>query len=225
MQLNKLSVLTKAPTVLEDPFAYILDCARGKRVLNVGAAGGVETYLPRNRDMWLHHLLSEVAAEITGIDIDADSVAYAAEYGVNLVLANCETCSLKQHFDVVVMSDVIEHLDGPVTAIANLGKHLVPGGCLVITTPNPTHISLVLRAWAGRNVKVYYDHVCEFLPEHFQAIGARARLELSEVAFFTQIDKRTAGNYLKSHVARILGRWAPRSNASLLIVLRKTGNA
>gem|GEM_PF-1201315 len=224
MQQNELAELAIATRVLEDPFAYILDCAQGKRVLNVGAAGGVETYLPRNRDIWLHHLLGEVAGELTGMDIDADSVAYAAEHGVNLVLANCETCSLQQQFDVVVMSDVIEHLDGPVTAVANLGKHLVPGGCLVITTPNPTHLGLVLRAWAGRKVKVYYDHVCEFLPEHFQVIGARAGLELSEVAFFTHMDKRTAGNRLKSHVTRVLGRWMPRSNASLLVVLRKPGN-
>ncbi len=78
MQRNEVVQLSVPPRVLADPFPHILDYARGKRVLNVGASGGVEHYLPMQRESWLHHRLGKVAAELVGIDIDADSVAFAA---------------------------------------------------------------------------------------------------------------------------------------------------
>lgn len=220
MQRNEVVQLSVPPRVLADPFPHILDYARGKRVLNVGASGGVEHYLPMQRESWLHHRLGKVAAELVGIDIDADSVAFAAQHGTNLLIADCETCSFTQTFDLIVMSDVIEHVNSPLRAIDNLAKQLSPDGCLLITTPNPNHYGLVLRAWLGRRTDVYYDHVCEFLPEHFQVISYRLGLKLSDVVFFSHLDTRSFGNRLKSRLARLIGRLVPRCHGSLMVAFQ-----
>src|SRR3954468_16232488 len=50
-------------------------------------------------------------------------------------------------FDVVVLADVIEHLDDPVDGIARCAKLLKPGGVLCVVTPDPS--SATARA-AGR---------------------------------------------------------------------------
>src|SRR4051794_14471320 len=50
-------------------------------------------------------------------------------------------------FDVVVLADVIEHLDDPVAGIARCGALLRPGGVLCVVTPDPS--SPTARA-AGR---------------------------------------------------------------------------
>lgn len=220
MQRDEVVNLSVAPRVLADPFPFILDCARGKRVLNVGASGGVEHYLPAQREAWLHHRLEKVAAELVGIDIDVDSVAFAARHGAELLVEDCETCSFQQPFDLIVMSDVIEHVNSPVRAIGNLAKQLAPGGRLLITTPNPTHYGLVARAWLGSRTEVYYDHVCAFLPEHFHVMGKRLGLRLSEVVFFSHMDTRNFGNRLKSLLARLLGRLVPRCHGTFLVVLQ-----
>ena len=219
MQRNEIVKLNVTPRVLTDPFLFILECARGKRILNIGASGGVEHYLPLQRESWLHHRLSKVAAELVGIDIDSDSVAFAAKHGVNLVIADCEICTFPQTFDLIVMSDVIEHVHSPLRAIENLAKQLAPEGRLLITTPNPTHYPLILRAWLGRHTEVYYDHVCEFLPEHFQVICNKLELSLIDVVFFSHLDTRSLGNRIKSKVARFLGRLVPRCHGTLLVVL------
>lgn len=220
MQCNEVVNLSIIPRVLADPFVFILNSAHGKRVLNVGAAGGVEYYLPEHREAWLHHRLAGVAARLAGIDIDAESVAFAARHGIELLVEDCETCRFAHSFDLIVMSDVIEHVSAPVRAIGNLAQQLAPGGRLLITTPNPTHYGLVARAWLGRQTSVYYDHVSAFLPEHFQVICDRLGLNLTDVAFFSHLDTRSVTNRLKSQLARLLGRLTPRCHGSFLVVVQ-----
>ena len=210
--------LSVRPRVLDDPFGFILERARGKRVLNVGASGGVEHYLPANRAAWLHERLGRVAREIVGIDIDEESIRYAATHGVTIEIENCETCRFSRPFDVIVMSDVIEHVNAPIRAIENLVGQLSDDGHLIVTTPNLTHYGLVLRAWLGRRTDVYYDHVNAFLPEHFEAICMRLGCRLSDVIFFSHLDTRTFRNLVKSRIARVVGRIVPRAHGTVLVV-------
>lgn len=221
MQRDEIVNLSVSQRVLADPFPFIVESARGKRVLNVGASGGVEHYLPEHRESWLHHRLANVAAELVGVDIDAESVAFAALHEVELLVDDCETCRFEQAFELIVMSDVIEHVNAPLRAIDNLAQQLAPGGRLLITTPNPTHYGLVIRAWLGLHTSVYYDHVSSFLPEHFQAICTRLGLRLTDVVFFSHVDKRTAGKSIKSRIARLIGRLMPRSHGTFLVVIQR----
>jgi len=219
VQLNEVITLPLRVSVLADPLPFIVLAAQGKRVLNVGASGGVELYLPAQRDDWLHQRLTSVARELVGIDIDQDSIAHAARHGVTLEYGDCETWQAAPGFDLIVMSDVIEHVNAPLRAIANLMQLLTPGGQLMITTPNPSHHGLIGRAWTGRRTNVYYDHVAAFLPEHFQAICQRLGLRLSGIFFFSHTDRRSLANRVKSAITRTLGRLVPRTHASFLVCL------
>lgn len=219
MQRDEVVSFPVRPRSIDDPFSYILSLARGKRVLNVGASGGVEHYLPDHQEAWLHRRLSSVAQETVGIDIDYDSIAYAASQGVKIQYGDCESIRFERPFDLIVMSDVIEHVSAPLRAIDNLAGQLTSRGQLVITTPNATHYGLVGRAWLSGSASVYYDHVMAFLPEHFQAICHRLDLRLADVAFFSHFDGRTATNRVKSLLGRMLGKLIPRSHSTFLVVL------
>lgn len=219
MQRDEVIHLQVRPKSIGDPFSYILEVARDKRVLNVGASGGVEHYLPAHREAWLHARLGAVAAELVGMDIDSDSIRYAANYGVGIEHGDCETYRFARPFDLIVMSDVIEHVNAPLRAIDNLVHQLAPCGRLLVTTPNPTHYGLVGRAWSGRGLSVYYDHVMSFLPEHFQVICNRLGLRMTEVIFFSHFDARSLPNRLKSLLARGVGRMLPRSHSSFLVAI------
>jgi SAM-dependent methyltransferase len=207
--------------VLRDADAYILSQAAKKSVLNVGAAGGVDHYLPAHRDQWLHDRLGGVVDELVGIDIDNVGIARAARNGVEILEADCQTMKLEKRFDLIVMSDVIEHLDAPGIAICNLVQHLLPAGRLLITTPNPTHAGMLMRAILGRSLSVYYDHVACFAPEHLQALCDRHGYHLAAVYFFGPIDRRNLGYSVRSHVARTVGRLSPRLYPSFLAAVER----
>ena len=79
----------------------LLRAADGKTVLNVGAAGGVDRYLPSHASEWLHFQLAQVAAVLDGVDIDAEAVLHAERHGWSIQLENCEDMSLSKTYEVI----------------------------------------------------------------------------------------------------------------------------
>jgi 2-polyprenyl-3-methyl-5-hydroxy-6-metoxy-1,4-benzoquinol methylase len=93
---------------------------RGAKVLTVGAGGEV------------NKLLAQYAAatdfHVTSIDIDPAR-------GPDVVGDICELPLSPDTFDVVVLSEVLEHLRSPADGLANLHDTLKDGGTLILTTP------------------------------------------------------------------------------------------
>lgn len=78
------------------------------------------------------------AAMLTGIEYDPRLVELARSKVkvAKVIQGNAESFRLHQSFDLVVSSQVIEHLYHPEQMIDRVWSHLKPGGWLVITTPN-----------------------------------------------------------------------------------------
>jgi SAM-dependent methyltransferase len=117
-----------AEPVLRREFARTVDFIRarrdGGRLLEVGCAYGF--------------FLQEAKAhfDVTGIELAADAAAHARQSGLAVHTGVADDATLAQlgSFDVMVMLDVIEHLPDPLGMLARLGRHLAPGGIIVITT-------------------------------------------------------------------------------------------
>jgi SAM-dependent methyltransferase len=220
MRIDDLVRLETKPKRITNPFEYLEKLAFGKMVLNVGAAGGVRVYLPGNEHIWLHHRLEKVSESIIGIDIDQDGIDFARSHGVDILNANCETMSMDKKFDLIVLSDVIEHMNAPVDAVVNLMRHLAHGGVLCITTPNAISALATGKILTGGTPNVYWDHVACYSPEHIQAICDRYGYKLSEVRFFDHVDRRTFGNKVKSYLASSISMIYPRFATSFMAVIK-----
>ena len=169
----------------------------------------------------MHAQLGRVAEQVVGADIDGEAISYAAQYGYEIKHANCEDMDLGQRFDLIVMSDVIEHVERPVQALINLvRRHLKPGGKLVVTTPNATFIGGLLDANFSRTVDVYWDHMAIYLPEHIQAICDRHGLKLVETQFFSFIDRRCLSNRIKTSIIFLFAKISPRLHNSFSVVIQ-----
>ncbi len=81
---------------------------------------------------------------ILGIDYFRDNIRLARllrpEFGDRF----CEMSAYKLDFaddsvDCFTIQDVIEHLEGAAVAVKEMNRALKPGGCVVVTTPNPFH--------------------------------------------------------------------------------------
>ena len=85
---------------------------------------------------------------IAGIDWSADALRQAQALGLTVVRAGVAGASLPVAdgvADVVIMSELIEHLVDPDGAVAEVRRVLRPGGSLLLSTPN-------LAAWYNRGL-------------------------------------------------------------------------
>jgi len=110
------------------------------RILDVGCGDGFATSVAARRND-VHHFV--------GLDWSAPSLAQAAARGVTVVRAGLDAPLPVRSgsVDVVIMSEVIEHLVDTDSAVEEAHRVLRPGGSLLLSTPN-------LAAWYNRGLLV-----------------------------------------------------------------------
>ena len=91
-------------------------------------------------------IVKDIGAKYTGVDISPVSVRAAKDQGLNAIQLDASSEPLPyatDSFDLILCSEVIEHLYNPDFAVEQLKRVLRPSGKMIITTPN-------LAAWYNR---------------------------------------------------------------------------
>src|SRR5919204_820913 len=122
---------------------------RGGRLLDVGCGHGL--------------LLDEarrIGYRVEGLELSREAADHAREQlGLFVREATLDDMSLdEERFDVIVLADVLEHLDDPVGALGRCSELLASGGALVVVTPDPS--SLTARLAGGRWWSYVPAHYC-----------------------------------------------------------------
>jgi 2-polyprenyl-6-hydroxyphenyl methylase/3-demethylubiquinone-9 3-methyltransferase len=156
----------------------------GSRVLDVGCGGGLFLAALRER-----------GAEVHGVELDPQRVAYArAVHGLEVTPRPVEDPWWRERhagtFDAVTFWDVIEHVDFPAQTLAAAAALLRPGGVMLVGTPSREafyHRAGVLtyRASRGRYPTFLngmyspepFSHKQILSPGDLRALLARAGLE------------------------------------------------
>jgi 2-polyprenyl-3-methyl-5-hydroxy-6-metoxy-1,4-benzoquinol methylase len=140
----------------------ILQHVRGRTVLDVGCVG--DDPADRARPGGVHRLIFAEAAQVVGLDIDAVGVEAMRAAGYNVIHGDAETADLGRQFQCIVAGELIEHLANPGLFLANMRRHLAPGGELVVTTPNPFYPSRMLEILLLGRVRMNPSHTCWYCP-------------------------------------------------------------
>lgn len=88
-----------------------------------------------------------------GVEFDRESAAMARDHLDMVVEGNIESVELPfppAHFDVLIMSEVLEHLIDPWTTLQKLRPFLRVGGVLYASSPNVAHISVLRQLLRNR---------------------------------------------------------------------------
>ncbi len=101
------------------------------RILDVGCGSGYA----------VTRFLGKTADHVMGIDMYPPNIDYAKEHfkhpSLHFLCMDAQTLSTAgEVFDVVVMADVLEHLEDPASILKIAVDLLAPGGRLLVTIPN-----------------------------------------------------------------------------------------
>lgn len=130
----------------------IFDVLDGKEVLDLGCGGG-----------FLSIPLAELGANVLGVDQSQAAIEQAQQQ------AGLRGCSrrfqgqvadirslalLPQHYDLVVLADVVEHLRDYADLVARAAAALKPNGFLLVSTLNRNWICRLLAVWVSETLRL-----------------------------------------------------------------------
>ena len=151
-------------------FAYrlrkIAQVVRPGKVLDVGCATG-----------YFLEVASRFGWEVTGVELSAYSARLAAsKFGERVFNGSLEEAAFPDaSFDMVTLSDLLEHIPDPLSFLREVRRILKPGGGVMIVTPNVD--SLTERVMRGKWSHYKGEHLFYFSP-----LTIRACLEKSGFA-------------------------------------------
>lgn len=156
------------------------------KLLDVGCGGG--RFLNRmKRSGW----------QVEGTDFDEQAAQkVSARYGIKIHAGDLAQCALPANsFDAVTLSQTIEHLYDPKSALRECLRILKPGGLLVMTTPNVTSLGATEFGafWRGWEP-----------PRHLHLFSVESLRRLTQGAGFDVPEARTysAGSAVVYRVSR-----------------------
>lgn len=123
--------------------AHRSDSLHRKEILDVGCGDGR-----------LLNMLSESGAEVTGVEISSSGVESTEAKGIRCLQADLSSEipeDLDTEFDIVVLTEVIEHVFDHVQLLANLNELLGSGGSIILTTPNSIQFQRIFQYLLGRS--------------------------------------------------------------------------
>lgn len=148
------------------------------RVLDVGCGNGSQLALP----------LARHGVAVTGVDTDAKSIARARELARNTPSARFENTSVNEpsagDFDVVIVSEVLEHVNHPGEFLRATVNHLADSGLVIVTTPNGFG-EFEWDSWLFRLLRAQ-KAVDALVRDHQQPLAATDNDSSGHIQFFTQ---------------------------------------
>ncbi|HEV7843501.1 MAG TPA: methyltransferase domain-containing protein [Pyrinomonadaceae bacterium] len=149
------------------------------RVLDVGCGNGSQLSLP----------LARGGFRLKGVDTDARSIAHANRLADGLgraefVCARVEDLPVEELFEVVILSEVLEHLENPREMLMKSMKRLPHDGILIVTVPNGFG-EFEIDSWVFRKLRL--QRIVNALAKNSrEVLGSTDNMESGHIQFFTR---------------------------------------
>lgn len=137
-------------------------------------------------DGWMLYLFKSAAPDrirTYGVDIKPEVCEAARKRGHTVYCGLFEDVEFDQPFDVINLSNVIEHVTDPVGVVKKAARSLRPGGLLILETPNCNSWDarrFVSGAWGSYHIP---RHFTFFNPTTLGKMGALAGFRILETQF------------------------------------------
>lgn len=193
---------------------------RGGRAIDIGPGSGI--YIPS-----LKEIFSEVyVTDCDRIYLEPIEKRYADNRAVHIVLDDITASRLpREHFDLVLCTEVVEHIQDSRAALQHITRILKPDGILVLSTPQRYSFleltaKVALSSWLIWLTRlVYREPVLE--NGHINLMTASTVEAQLAAAGLQVITRHKSGLYLPG-IAEFLGAFGRRLAARLEPIIRNT---
>lgn len=158
-----------APAGVVDRRRFLVERARGRRVVHLGCADERLTRARAGTGNLLHQELARVADELIGVDLSEQGLQ-----DLSAIVPGVYRCGdverlgevpLPDECDLVIAAELIEHLGRPVDFLGGLRDYLQrTGATALVTTPNAYSWTHFVRYAVRRREWVHPDHLCLYSP-------------------------------------------------------------
>jgi ubiquinone/menaquinone biosynthesis C-methylase UbiE len=161
-------------------YAIAFDFIKGKNILDIASGEGYGS-----------HLMSKIAANVSGVDIDNESVnnankKYKADNLIYIQGSATQIPFEDYEFDVVVSFETIEHLTDHETMISEIKRVLKKDGILIISTPDKKYYSDLRNFNNQFHVKeLYKDEFQNLLKKYFHYCDLYIQLYLKGISIIS----------------------------------------
>ena len=166
--------------------SYILDQInnrniRNLKILDVGCGGGI-----------ICEPLTRLGAKVTGIDFAPNNIIAAKIHSkknklkINYINKDIEKSELDEKFDIILMFEVLEHLDNWKKTIKNIKKNLNKNGLIIISTINRNLLSKLFAINIAENIinwipKGTHDYNKLIKPEELKRILLKEKFNFNNI--------------------------------------------
>jgi SAM-dependent methyltransferase len=169
---------------------------RGARVLDLGIGKGI----------LLEQLRASEPAGLTGVDIALSYMRrFADAEDVDVVFANAENLPFREHFDLVVAADVVEHVINVADLLVGVHEALAPNGRFLVRVPYREDITQHSRL---RGCPYEFVHLRTFAKDNLTDMLLRAGFRIDAVHYDGFDPSRARAAMTRTRGGRVLWRQA-----------------
>jgi SAM-dependent methyltransferase len=199
--------------------------ARDRRVVHLGCVDDRLTVERFERGELLHAQLAAVARSLVGVDISPEGIALLeARLPGSYVVGDVERLDelqLPADAELVVATELIEHLGSPGRFLRQLREYLAHTGAqAIITTPNAYGWVSFLKMATRRREPTHPDHVLLYSPYTLVAALRGAGLQVEHLWMHEWTREGGMGNRLRDAATGVVRRWNPYLAVGLVAEVR-----
>lgn len=136
--------------VIKSREQFLQEYVKGKTVLHGGCADAGMLEESKAAQHFLHDILGKTAGKLVGVDVDKEGIEKMQRLGYkDVYFADLETWDYPGKFDVIVLGEIIEHIDNCGDFLNSVRKFCGPDTHVIFTTPNNYYFLFWLYTLAG----------------------------------------------------------------------------
>jgi SAM-dependent methyltransferase len=198
---------------VSEALSFFVRDKKSSKILEIGSGLGYLTYS-----------LIKSGYDVVGLDISQTAVKQAIEnFGNHYICANILEYARKnlEAFDIVILTEVIEHIDEPINFLESVYKILKPAGKVIITTPNKSFYPIDI-IWATELPPI---HCWWFSEESIKYISKRLNMTFSFINFYDYYKNKKLAIDIKILQNNNLPKPTFNKNGELLLEVIRTNRS